>query len=239
MLNLRNTEAKEQYEKAVQSGHHDAERIKIKITKLTPKTDLVYIKQYLLGYQGFAIEDSLPAYVLYFDSKKKPVEKNYFYKQGSQPGNTALADMQKIRKDFSQWKKLDEFEARKRKEYMEKRGELEKAVKKDDKDEASKKELIRLIVENESALIVLRSNYSKKMKEALGRISEDFAKANGYGAVAKARAEVEGKDVTDELLKRLEADSSLIVAPETLFGDALKEIKPRESNLQPDQFFKK
>ena len=236
MLNLRNDEAKAQYEDAIQSGHHDPERIQIKIRKLTPKKDLSYIKQYLLNFTGIAVEDTFPAYFLYADSKAKPNPDTLFYKTGNQPKNIALINKDKIIAQYSAWKKLKEYQDIQKKEFNDQKIKLETEIKQSKDDASLKVELARMVTTHEAVRIVALNSYSKKITGRIQVVAEDFAKKNGYDAAAFVNPGVDGKDVTDEIVKMIDEDISLIVPPDEIMRQAQGETKLRESHLLPDSF---
>jgi len=239
MLNLRNDEAKVEYEAAIQKGHWDSDRIKIKIGKLVPKTDIDYIKRYLLGYQGMNIQDFFPVNVYYFDSKKRLSKNDFIYQQNPAPKNVALVDYGKIQNECSQLKKFRDYMNTWYEKYGKTKNDMEDRMKRNDKDTEIKNEFIKFVVTHEATQVVSRLRYAKLVNDELKRIAAGFAKQNGYDAVAGMGQKIEGKDVTREVFDEFERDKSIVVSPETIFSDAQKEIELNDENLQPDRFFRK
>ncbi len=237
MLQLRNEEAQAEYKTAIQKGHWDEERIRIKITKLTSKKDIEYVKRYLNTITGFNVRDSFVSNANYFDSKQMPSKSDYLYQKNDLPGKVGHVNMDKIYRDFSLMKKFKEFEEKWRKDFEKRKKELEKNPKDPGAQDSAKSELIKFIVTGEAGVVVARARYTEEIENAAKKVSAVLAGQKGLdGVVSNGN---EGEDLAKEVLQALDSDLSLNIVPETLFTRAQEDLELTENNLQPEKFFAK
>jgi hypothetical protein len=251
MLNQKNAEAKEQYEKAIALGHNDSDLIKSRIDKLVPMTDAKKIERYILGFTGGSVDDGMISEFIYLDSKKKLPESAYFFKKKGAIKTMAAIDTEGIQKRFSGSKKLNAYLDVQKEDYMKKRIALEQMLKERPKRDRKKSieetpidrvavenELMRLIVENEALQVTARGKFSTLVKKAVRRIAEEKATAGGYDAIIELGIRVEAKDITADTISSLESEPSLRIDPAVFCEEVQSRILINENNLKREEFFK-